>query len=48
MLRRLLDARQDTFGQPEDVELCISIHNTASSFEMDLHELRVCAKTGRP
>ena len=45
-LAGLMQQLQDTFGQPEDVELCISIHNTASSFEMDLLEPRVCATTG--
>jgi len=46
LLAGLMQQLQDTFGQPEDVELCISIHNTASSFEIDLHEPRVCATTG--
>ena len=43
LLAGLMQELQDTFGTPEDVELCISIHNTASSFVIDLCACAVTA-----
>jgi len=45
LLAGLMQELQDTFGTPEDVELCISIHNTASSFVIDLCACSVTATT---
>ncbi len=45
LLAGLMQELQGTFGTPEDVELCISIHNTASSFVIDLHACAVTATT---
>ena len=45
LLAGLMQELQDTFGTPEDVELCISIHNTASSFVIDLCACAVTATT---
>jgi hypothetical protein len=45
LLAGLMQQLQDTFGQPEDVELCISIHNTTSAWVIDLPQRSVRAKT---
>ena len=45
LLAGIAQPLHDTFGTPEDVELCISIHNTASAFHVNLHEACVEATT---
>ena len=45
LLAGIAQPLHDTFGTPEDVELCISIHNTASAFHVNLHEAYVEATT---
>lgn len=45
LLADLLQVLQDCFGKPQDVELCIAIHNTISSFCIDFSTGRLQAES---